>query len=361
MKDLAIRVLVAALVVVFDHAASSQTKPAWVNVTGNLAYQPSACGNLALLSAMPGSTAVIAGVVMRGLWMNPGDSKWAALGTDAGSQRIWNGTTSIQYDPENTDVFWESGIYHGPGVYRTNDKGRTFKQLGAVAHNDYVSIDFTDAKRRTLLAGGHESPQTVHLSTDGGETWTNIGQNLPPTSGASTNPLVIDATTYVVNAFGSGSSGGIYRTVDSGASWLRVASQGPAGAPLVAKSGVIYWAYRNSIVLSTNRGRSWSQAGAGLREIAPVEIPDGRIVSVSTENSLVLSGDGGETWTPIGPPLPYTPLGLIYSAGRGAFLIWRSDCGDIVQPNAIMSLDMTFAAPATPPKRLIPPAPSLKH
>ncbi|MCX6905689.1 MAG: hypothetical protein NTW03_19850 [Verrucomicrobia bacterium] len=40
---------------------------AWVNVTANLADMPSECGNLCLLSVVPGQDKIIAGIAKQGL------------------------------------------------------------------------------------------------------------------------------------------------------------------------------------------------------------------------------------------------------------------------------------------------------
>ena len=42
----------------------------WTNVTGDLAELPSECGNLCLLSVVPGQDKIIAGVAKRGLWQS---------------------------------------------------------------------------------------------------------------------------------------------------------------------------------------------------------------------------------------------------------------------------------------------------
>lgn len=177
---------------------------AWVNATGNLAKMPSECGNLTILSAVPGSDVIIAGIARRGLWANKSGGTWAHLGDGEGSATITNRPSWITYDPRNPSVFWESGIYNGGGIYQTTNGGHTFQQLGSLSHNDYVSVDFRDPERRTLLAGGHEQSRTVHVSVNGGQDWTNVGVNLPAGTNFSSSPLTINSQTYLVNAQGYG-------------------------------------------------------------------------------------------------------------------------------------------------------------
>jgi hypothetical protein len=236
----------------------------WTNVTGNLANMSSDCGNLTMVSPVPGSNTIIAGVALQGLWANTNGSTWTHLGAGAGSDTIINRPFWIVYDPAHPGVFWESGIYTGAGVYKTTDNGSTFHQLGpadTIRHMDYVSVDFSDPNRQTLLAGGHEQSQAVWRSTNGGQDWTNIGLNLPANTGFSTNPLIIDSQTYLVNtqtSWGSGSAG-IYRTTNGGTSWQQVSALGPAGPPLVASNGAIYWSVGDSLLKSINSGLTWTR------------------------------------------------------------------------------------------------------
>jgi hypothetical protein len=344
--------MVMVAVAVAAYARVSVDAAAWVNVTGNLAFQPSECGTMTVVSAKPNSDMVIAGVALRGLWYNRGGNTWTPLGTGTGSDKIINRPLSIAYDPADPAVFWESGIYNGGGVYRTNDAGITFRQLGTIGHNDYVSVDTSDPNRRTLLAGGHEQSRTVYKSTDGGQNWTNIGANLPANTRFSSNPLVINAMTYVVNASGwGGDISGIFRTTNGGASWQQVSNSGPVGAPLVARNGAIYWSFGGGLLKSTDSGATWAQVSSNLHWISPVELPDGRLAS-ARGTSLVLSADGGLSWTPVGDPLPYPPTGLTYSQFQGAFFIWKMDCGNVVPGDAIMRLDFGTAKPPTSPTNL---------
>ena len=314
------------------------TSGTWNNVTSNLAGMASECGNLTSVSAMPGQDAVIAGVANRGLWRSTnGGASWTALGTGAGTDTITNRPTSFVYDPTNSNTFWESGIYNSGGVYRTTDSGATFQRLGNVVHVDQVAVDLTDPGRRTLVAGGHEQTRTVWRSGDSGATWTNIGLNLPTGTGFSSNTIVINSTTYLVNSnqSWSGGSPGIYRTANSGASWTKVSSLGPTGNAAISSNGTIYWRTGNSVAKSTDQGQTWTSVGNNLAA-DPVALPDGRILAASYSN-VVVSADGN-TWTNVGPNLPYTPASLTFLAARNTVLVARSDCGNSVPNDAIYSL-----------------------
>jgi photosystem II stability/assembly factor-like uncharacterized protein len=333
--------------------AAASPAATWVNVTGNMANMPSQCGNLTMLSPVPGSNTVIAGVALHGLWANSSGSTWTQMGDGAGSDTIINRPSWIAYDPANPSVFWESGIYNGGGVYKTTDSGNTFHQLGSISHIDYVSVDFGDPNRQTLLAGGHEQPQTVYKSIDGGQNWTDIGSNLPAGTNFSSDPLIINSQTYVVSTEASWGSGslGVYRTTNGGSSWQQVSTAGPVGPPLVASNGTIYWSANGGLLKSTDSGMTWTQVGSNLQTVHPIEVSNGMLVSVGA-NNLVISADRGSTWSPIGAALPFTPAGLIYSPGRNAFFIWHWDCGGVVLPDAVMSLDYDFQNPPSAPMGL---------
>jgi photosystem II stability/assembly factor-like uncharacterized protein len=331
--------VILALALAARGPARAQT-PTWQNVTGNLANMQSECGNMSLVSAVPGSPTVIAGVAMRGLWANTSGTTWSQLGTGAGSATIINRPNWIVYDPLNSSTFWEAGHYNSGGVYKTTNGGTTFTRLGNITHNDYVSVDFTDANRQTLLAGGHEQAQTIYKSTNGGVSWTNIGPNFPANTRFTSYPHIINAQTYIVSSHGwGGANVGIYRTTNGGTSWQLVNANAPAGPPLVTSTGSLYWGNGGSLLRSTDSGATWTSVGSGLGGYPPVELPDKRLASISGGGNLVTSADGGATWSPITPAPPYRPWGFVYSAARQAFFIWLLDCGSVVQPNAVMKLD----------------------
>jgi photosystem II stability/assembly factor-like uncharacterized protein len=305
----------------------------WTNRSGNLAGLPSQCGNLSRLFAKPDEDLLIASVALIGLFgSRDGGATWTALSPDAGPGEITNRGSCIAFDPTNSSRFWESGIYNGHGVFVTSDDGMTFVPLGSVTHTDCVSVDFTDANRKTLLAGGHEMAQTLNRSTDQGMTWTSVGSSLPPMTNC-TFPLVIDASTHLVGCAGYGGGfKGVYRTTDGATTWHAVATNaGGSGPPLYHTDKSVYWAsVGGGFIRSTDEGQTWTAntAASIVGSTTPIELPDGRVATIGAQSTIIVSSDHGATWKSVSVPLPFAdPVGIVYSAQRKAFYTWHFTCG----------------------------------
>lgn len=322
----------------------------WVNVTSNLANMASECGNLSLVSSKPDEDMLFAGIAQRGVWASTdGGDSWHSLGTGKDSAKIINRTGFIAYDPDDTNKFWEVGIYNPVGLYVTSDKGKTFEAVGNVFHNDYVSIDFTDPERKTMLMDEHEQVQKLLLSKDQGMTWTEIGQNIPPGTSICTFPYVIDATTFLLGCgvvLGGEGNNGVFKSTDSGQTWDWVSpNQGGASAPLIAADGSIYWVTQRGggMVRSTDKGDTWTQvveAGV-ITNLTPSELPDGSLAAMK-ENKILRSTDLGATWKVVTKDLPFAPIGFVYSPFRKAFYAWYFTCGDTVPPDGLMRYDFDY-------------------
>jgi photosystem II stability/assembly factor-like uncharacterized protein len=315
----------------------------WVNSTANLAGLDSTCGTLGWLSAKPDEDMLIAGIARQGLWASTdGGTSWNALGTT----KVDNIASSIVYDPTNPKRFWETGIYEGHGVFRTDDDGATFVALGDVTHVDLVAVDFTDPARQLLIAGSHERDQTLHHSSDGGMTWTEIGMALPPSRGC-TFPFLLDATTALIGCGAPFGGGGVLRSTDGAKTWTEVSPSGAASAPLHATDGTFYWAGPNSqaMVVSTDSGKTWTKTPTSdVGYFKPIELPDGRIAAINSKYVMV-SSDHATSWKAL-VKLPYEDAaGLTYSVQRKAIYVWRAICGTAVKvpEDTIMRYD--YATP----------------
>jgi hypothetical protein len=320
----------------------------WVNATANLAGLGSECGNMSFVSAKPDEDLLLAGIAQQGIWASSSDTAdWIQLGTTSTSATITNRTTTLVYDSARPHTFWESGIYNAGGVYRTDDDGVSWIQLGDVTDNDLVSVDLSDPQRRTLLAGGHESPGVLLRSVDGGDNWTDIGPLLPASAGDSSFPLVINGQTLLLGTWRSDGAG-VFRSTDGGGTWTQVFAGGVYSHPLTAADQTLYWLRENNqgLIKSTDHGATWSQvAGSGIFAVLGsadlIELPDHRLAALGL-SALIVSKDQGVTWVAVSSPLPFSPTGLTYSAFRKAFYVWHFDCtpvhfpGDPVPPDAIL-------------------------
>lgn len=304
---------------------------AWVPAAANLSGIRSECGNMTSVTVKPDEDWVIAGLARKGLHASIEGEDFTELGQGEDSEVLDMRPTQITFDPDTPTTWWVAGMY-GPCAYRTEDNGETFQRLGTSNHCDSLAVDFTDPSRRTLLAGGHEG-QNVYKSTDGGDTWDDLGPKLGEDVGFAGFAAIIDSETYLVGSY-SGANAGIYRTEDGGDSWERVWEEAVRSRPLFASDGTLYWVLSNldqaqGLLRSDDQGASFERVAGSepllSAEYALAELPGGRIASIGFSH-LVVSDDRGATWKEVGKKLPYSPTGMTYSAARKAFYIWRFDC-----------------------------------
>jgi len=308
----------------------------WVNVTNNVGGDHWGPYGVTYMKAVPASCEVIAGVSECGLWSSTDDgATWNKLG----GNEIKNRPGRIVFDPKGAKTFWESGCY-ADAPFVTHDGGRTFQRLGNLAHADGIAIDFTDKQRMTLLLGMHEQSQSLQMSTDGGATWKLIGDRLPANSNHSSDPIILDSKTFLINTAGwkQNATLGIYRSTDAGATWSQVATFGPAGEPLIASDGSIYWQrlWGGGLLRSVDKGNTWQQVSNAVKSNV-VEFPGGRLAGTNG-NQLVVSADSGVTWTAFGPPIPFNPNGITYSAKDDCFFAWQLSDNMTKQMESIVRL-----------------------
>jgi len=275
----------------------------WTIATGDLAGTMSGCGTIAYVIAKPGEDLLIVGVAGRGVFSSTdhGES-WSQLGTGEGSAEFSAGLSQVLFDPEDSTVWWLSGVRYG-SPYRSDDDGDTFVKLADFAQNDGIAVDFSDPERKTILLGGHEQGQEVQYSADSGQTWKNIGTALPEDAGHSSFPYVVDESTFLVGT----ANNQVYRTTDKGAHWAKVVDGGGGGQVLRHSDGSLYWAARETggLVRSTDDGETWDVVtGPGIvYGMQPIELPDGRIAMRSAMGMLV-TADQGAHWQQVTPPVP---------------------------------------------------------
>ncbi len=179
-----------------------------------------------------------------------------------------------------------SNVSHGDGVYRSDDGGRTWRNLGLsdTRHIGRVRIDPRDPDVVYVAALGHawgpNDERGVFRSKDGGKSWQRV-LHKSSRAGAidltldTQNPRVLYASIWQAQRFphalsSGGEDSGIWRTTDSGDTWSDLTRKPGLPEGILGKIGVA--------ASPARPGRVW----------ALVEAADG--------GGLFRSEDYGETW-----------------------------------------------------------------
>ncbi len=282
------------------------------------------------MTAWPGKDELIASVRSNGLWSSTdGGETWKHMGEPGKAPPNAGQAVEFVFDPKEPNTMWTSGMYNY-GVWKTTDGGKTFAHISKNNHVDGFAVDFTDPGRKVQLMGLHEQEHSLHKSTDGGVTWEKIGDKIPAGSEFSTDPIIFDAKTYVINSCGWSKPGehwAIYRTEDGGETWTEVSKEGASGNATVTSKGDIFWSVQwdQQIIKSSDHGKTWERLKAPARGNV-IEVKPDRLVALGGKGKtqLYVSKDDGQTWTPIGDPLPFPKAhGFIYNSVRRCFVAWE--------------------------------------
>ncbi|MEM9702456.1 MAG: PDZ domain-containing protein, partial [Planctomycetota bacterium] len=228
--------------------------------------------------------------------------RWRELGPTSMGGRICD-IAVVSKNPTTFFVGAASG-----GVFKTTDGGITFDPLFQDAPGISVgAIGLSPSDPNVLYVGtGEPNPRNsvswgtgVYRSTDGGNSWKNVGLK----ESFQIGRIVVhptDPNTAFVGAlgrlWGPGGERGLFKTTDGGKTWTNVLTgEGGAGAIDVAfKPG------DPSTLLATTYER--------LRGPYDTGDPD---VRFGPGSALWRSTDGGETWEEIEEGLPTCDLGRI--------------------------------------------------
>jgi photosystem II stability/assembly factor-like uncharacterized protein len=235
---------------------------------------------------------------------NDGGKTWTHLGL-RDSQMI----AQIEVDPTNPKRLFVAALGHpyGPnaerGIFRSTDGGETFQKVLFI--DDYTSgndvrIDPSNPnivyaamweQQQSFVEGGSfgSAAHGIYKSTDGGTTWHQLTNGLPPVQQANlaiapSNPKVIYAMVAAAAEPGAARGGGVgfYKSTDGGEHWF-LSADGPNPARDVHR---------------TPDNRPLVRIGGGDLPTITVD-PKNENVVYSCSTVFWRTEDAGQTWTAV--------------------------------------------------------------
>jgi len=242
-----------------------------------------------------------------------GGGSWTPIAIYVGSSAVPVQITDfrrIVADPHTAGL-----VYAAVGevaLLQSTDAGQSWRVLGGPAlHVEDLAVD--PFQSSVLFAAGESTGPDIGTaaarSVDGGATWTPISGALGSTpDGAVAN---LDAVAFDPTSPGAvyiGGAGGLFATTDGGVTWTRVGQALPAGqliTRLRVDGGHVLYAVlapgAHTLYRSADGGATWAAIDAGLPAGMAVRDllldPAGATLYAGTDAGVYRSPDGGAHWT----------------------------------------------------------------
>jgi photosystem II stability/assembly factor-like uncharacterized protein len=272
-----------------------------------------------------------------GVWKTiNGGTTWTPVFNDQGSYSI--GTVII--DPKNPHIVWvgtgennsQRSVGYGDGVYRSDDSGRSWKNVG-LPHSEHIGRIIIDPRNSEVVYVAAQGPlwgpggdRGLYKTIDGGKKWSCV---LPISENTGVTDVVLDprnpdhllAAAYqrrrhVWTLIDGGPESALYRSSDAGKTWDKVkaglpeTNLGRIGLAVAPSNPDIVYAIieaadkKGGIFRSTDRGVTWErrndfdqQAQYYARLFVDPKNPD-RIYVMNVQ--IRVSDDGGKTLRRLG-------------------------------------------------------------
>ncbi len=251
---------------------------------------------------------------------------WTHLGLRDAQQ-----IAEIAVDPKDANRIFVAVLGHpyGPnderGIYRSTDGGRTLTRVLSRGENVGArDVDIDPLNPNTIYASLWEARQGpwenaawngttngLFKSIDGGATWEQLAGGLPATfQHAELSIAPSDSKRlYALIAGGGGGAGAFYRSDDAGETWTKPTTDNRAGNQRISESNIIVFPKNPDHIIvtdivsfkSTDGGKTWvpfkGAPGGEDYQNAWINPDNADIIITIVDQGAVVTLNGGTTWS----------------------------------------------------------------
>lgn len=263
-----------------------------------------------------------------------GGQTWSHMGLED-TQAIGR----VVIDPTNPDVVYVAAVGHlwGPnperGLFKTTDGGKTWNKVLFINDDTGVTDVAIDPQSpTTLYAAAYERRRTawgfngggpgsgIYKTTDGGVAWTKLTKDLPTGEDGRIAVAVYRKNPNIVYALIQNAKGGVFRSEDKGATWMKMGSEDPRPSyfsqiRIDPNNDLRIWMGGVNLYYSEDGGKTFNQRRA--REVHSdfhaiwIDPENSNFMLVGCDGGIYESRDAGADWD----HLNVMNLGQAYEVG----------------------------------------------
>jgi len=263
-----------------------------------------------------------AGTRNDGLWKTTdGGASWSPI-----TQNLPANDAHTLLQIPNSDVLFAS--MWGVGLYKSTDRGDTWVRVGEADFGIYVSGLAVSPDGSNLYA----LDRGFHVSTDQGVTWAKKGTGLPTSAGGFLAIDPVDSRIIYAGYYEKG----LFKTTDGGETWTEIGNFQTVRIRTMLvdpwDENVVYVGTDGYLARSTDKGVTWSTSYLTGLHHGSIQVlakgPAKTVLAGTWQGGIFASRDRGETWSEVKPRVPSgAPMLALAFAPGGTMLIGTLGAG----------------------------------